>query len=43
MKVWYWAILAVLLASCAQSGSGSRQIYGEVKGGVETSHTRIGR
>lgn len=44
MKAFYVTMLAVLLAACAQSGgNGRQQIYGEVKSGVETSHTRIGR
>ncbi|SUA44321.1 lipoprotein [Neisseria zoodegmatis] len=40
MKTVYLTMLAALLAACAQSGSGQQEIYGEIKGGVETSHTR---
>lgn len=44
MKTFYLMMLAALLAACAQSGGGGQQqIYGEVKSGVETSRTRIGR
>lgn len=40
----YPLLVVLLLASCAsQSGSGGTGIYGEIKGGVETSHTHIGR
>lgn len=41
MKVWYWSALLALLAACTQTtGSGAQQVYGEIKTGVETSHTR---
>lgn len=33
--------LAVLLAGCA-GGSGSSQVYGQISGGVESSHIRYG-
>lgn len=33
-------ITGLLLAACAQTGnSGNTQAYGEIKAGVETSHT----
>lgn len=44
MKTLCSALIVLLLAACAQSGTGGQsEIYGEIKGGVETSHTRIGR
>ncbi|MDO5638264.1 MAG: hypothetical protein Q4G28_00145 [Neisseria sp.] len=46
MKISYLAITvltAALLSACANGTSGGTQMYGEIKGGVETSHTRIGR
>lgn len=40
MKSWYFAaLLAVGLSACANSGSGSNQIYGSVTGGVETTQS----
>ncbi|WP_267897811.1 hypothetical protein [Neisseria chenwenguii] len=43
MKALYTAALALLLAACsATSGNGSSEIYGEVKTGVETVHTKTG-
>ncbi|WP_373747413.1 hypothetical protein [Neisseria dentiae] len=44
MRTLYSTLIILLLAACAQSGtSGQSEIYGEIKGGVETSHTRIGK
>ncbi len=44
MRTLCSALIVLLLAACAQSGTGGRsEIYGEIKGGVETSHTCIGR
>lgn len=46
MKLNYLTIAvlaAALLSACANGTSGGTQMYGEIKGGVETSHTRIGR
>lgn len=44
MKALCSALIVLLLAACAQPGTGGQnEIYGEIKGGVETSHTRIGR
>ena len=34
------AIAALMLAACANSGSGSNEMYGEIKAGVQSSHTR---
>ncbi|MDO5073293.1 Uncharacterised protein [Neisseria animaloris] len=36
------AVLALVLSACAGT-SGGTQAYGEIKGGVETSHIRSGR
>ncbi len=45
MKTWCLAVLAAaVLSACAGgAGGGNTQMYGEIKGGVETSHTQIGR
>ncbi|OSI18043.1 hypothetical protein BWD09_03490 [Neisseria dentiae] len=44
MKALCSALIVLLLAACAQPGTGGQnEIYGEIKGGVETSHTRISR
>lgn len=42
MKTLYPVLAALLLAACAQNGTGQSAFYGEIKGGVETSHTRTG-
>ncbi|MCQ9326252.1 hypothetical protein [Neisseria dentiae] len=44
MKALCSTLIVLLLAACAQPRTGGQnEIYGEIKGGVETSHTRIGR
>lgn len=43
MKNLYSALIILLLASCAHSAGGQSEVYGEIKGGVETSNTRIGK
>lgn len=44
MKTLYSALIILLVSACAQSGTGGQsEIYGEIKGGVETSTTRIGK
>ena len=44
MKAYFITGLVLLLSACAGglSGSGSSEMYGEIKTGVETSRTRIG-
>lgn len=37
LKILTAAVLTLILAACA---SGSSQMYGEIKAGVETSHQR---
>ncbi|MCS4534320.1 hypothetical protein [Neisseria montereyensis] len=40
----YPLLAVLLLAACAsQPGSGGTEVYGEIKGGVETSHISVGR
>ena len=43
MKSWFLATAAAVLLLSACAGHGNTQMYGEVKGGVESSHTSIGR
>ncbi|WP_416189616.1 hypothetical protein ACM67B_10870 [Neisseria sp. CCUG17229] len=44
MKTFFTIGLVLLLSACAGglSGNGSSEMYGEIKTGVETTHTRIG-
>ncbi|WP_416191722.1 hypothetical protein [Neisseria sp. CCUG12390] len=44
MKTYFTVGLVLLLSACAGgiSGGGSSEMYGEIKGGVEASRTRIG-
>lgn len=40
MKNWFLAIVfASALAACSSTGSGNSQMYGEIKGGVESSRS----
>ncbi|STZ76981.1 hypothetical protein [Bergeriella denitrificans] len=44
-KVILLSAMAVMLAACAGglSSGGTNEFYGEIKTGIESSHTRIGR